>query len=134
MTRICACAASWVCASVAAWAYMQLLSEIYLFFIYMTLSIQKTQAESVQISGGKYSWAVITYNPNGDLFINCDWGNCAYAFSFRSFGGDFKIFLLESDLDYIISKLEANSTKKHINKPTREALMFHLSEFRKAIA
>jgi len=68
--------------------------------------MERQSAESFYLRHEKYSWALFCITEKGDLFINSDWGT--FGTAWRSFGADFKEFLISINTDYLIGNLEQN--------------------------
>lgn len=80
--------------------------------------VEKQLADAYHIDSMKHSWAVIMVSEKGDLMINSDYGNFAYAW--RSYGGkEFKHFLTTINIDYLIGKLETSANYLKSGKPYR---------------
>lgn len=92
--------------------------------------ITSVSAKTVQINTQEHSWGIFCFNELGDLFLNSDWG--VYAFSWRSFGGNFQSFLAGTNEDYIVQKFEnnfCNQTQKPINPHTKSKVLLLTKEF-----
>jgi hypothetical protein len=99
------------------------------------IKIIKDPAEQYYISIPGQSFCTFTISAKGDLFISSDWGywRCAW----RSFGHNFKQFLIDTNFDYILGclvreQLQAGG-KKSVNKRTEEALKAHFTEFQRIL-
>lgn len=98
-------------------------------------SIIKDQAEQYYISLPGQSWATFVISEKGDLFINSDWGY--WACCWRSFGTDFKKFLIDMNSDYLIMNLTRQQVthggKMKIGKRQQEALCIHFEKFQQLL-
>lgn len=68
--------------------------------------VKRQVAQSYYISTDKYSWAYFYITATGELFIHSDWGY--FCYSWKSFGEDFKRFIVSCNADYILNALERN--------------------------
>lgn len=68
--------------------------------------METQKAESFYLRHPQFSWALICITEKGDLFINSDWGT--FGTAWRSFGTDFKAFLISINTDYLIGNFETN--------------------------
>lgn len=69
------------------------------------------KADIIKVTHPEHSYGIFCWNSLGDLFLSSDWG--MYGFSWRSFGKDFKQFLLEINEDYVFNKFDQNSRYLH---------------------
>lgn len=65
------------------------------------------KAETIYVDHKESSYAIICFNSMGDLFINSDWG--FYAYAWRAYGDDFKLFLAKCNKSYLADKLSMNT-------------------------
>lgn len=97
----------------------------------MKIELKKSIAEHYYFNSENHSWTSFTITENGDLMITGDWGY--YCYAWRSFGTNFKEFIISLTPDYLIAKLESNMSlhkKGKINTRQKEALLFFLTEFK----
>lgn len=66
-----------------------------------------------------HSWTTFTISPKGDFFIYGDWGYWAY--NWRAFGADFKLFLVGINEHYLLSNLESNEAMFNKKKMSSRA-------------
>lgn len=67
-------------------------------------------------------WATIIIRPNGQIFINSDYGD--WCFWWNGFGKDFKQFLISLNSDYLASKLGSNRQLWKREKPPQQLVVF----------
>lgn len=72
----------------------------------VTFRFNKSNAQTVYIQHPNASYGIFCFNDVGDLFLNSDYG--IYGFAWRSFGEDFREFLADLNVDYLIGKFEIN--------------------------
>jgi len=82
------------------------------------------------------SWGTFTISEHGDFFIHSDWGY--WAFNWRSFGENFKKFLVTLNAEYLLDKIETNQfqfygIKQKIHARKREAITVLFNEFQKVL-
>jgi hypothetical protein len=78
------------------------------------MMITKDACEQYYIVLEEHSWNTFTISPKGDLFINGDWGY--WAFNWRAFGDNFKMFIIGMNAEYLIDKIESNELMFDKNK------------------
>jgi|ERR1700749_646573 len=91
-------------------------------------------AKSVFIRHKESSYGTFLWNNLGDLTLTSDWGS--FGYSWRAFGDDFENFLIGTQPDYIISKLEQDFrvyTKRNVPKHVYQHLSTLFTEFQKAL-
>ncbi len=80
------------------------------------------------------SWCTFTISPKGDFFIHSDWGY--WAFNWRSFGSNFKLFLTDINEQYLFDKLESNElmfSKRKMNSRQTRAITEHFRAFQDSL-
>ena len=96
----------------------------------MEITTIKETVETIHITDPVVSFARFCFNSSGDLFVSSDYG--FYAYSWRSFGPDFKSFLAQSNVEYLLEKLEYTyrfATKKAIPKYWKQNLRVLIEVF-----
>lgn len=78
------------------------------------IQVNKHTAETMYIDHPTASYGMFCHNSIGDLFLNSDWGN--FAFAWRAYSGEFKNFLASLDVDYMVGKFAINY-RELTNKP-----------------
>lgn len=97
--------------------------------------IIKDPAEQYYISLPGQSFATFIISAKGDFFIKSDWGY--WCSTWRSFGGDFKRFLVNTNFDYVLGCLVREQLqfggKKSINKRAEDAIRELFSKFQEVL-
>jgi hypothetical protein len=99
-------------------------------------SVIKDPCEQYYVTVPGHSWTTFTISAKGDFFIHGDWGY--WCNNWRSFGSDFKSFLMSINADYLINCLERNAIqfqglKKKLNKRQIEAITELFKAFQSAL-
>jgi hypothetical protein len=98
------------------------------------MTLKKDICEQYYQSLEGQSWCTFTISPIGDFFIHSDWGY--WAFNWRSFGTDFKGFLIGINKHYLFDKLESNElqhNKKKMSSRAKVAIDEHFTQFQKSL-
>jgi hypothetical protein len=97
--------------------------------------ITKDPAYQYYIAVDGQDWATFTISMKGDFFINSGWGY--WACNWRSFGTDFKGFLIRMDVQYLILNILRQQIefggKKTIHKRVEEAITILFAKFQQEL-
>jgi len=92
------------------------------------INVTKSTADTYYLCGPEFEWAKVIVCPEGDLLIQGDYGY--FAYSWRSFGPDFKAFLSDITPEYVFQKFDNNATylfkkglPKHVKVPVIAILL-----------
>lgn len=100
----------------------------------MQVTLTKDACEQYYMQSKDYSFTTFTISKKGDLFVYGDWGY--YSYNWRSFGDDFKRFLVEMEFEYFLAKIQSNASlykKDKINPKQKESIKFFFEEFKKVL-
>lgn len=94
----------------------------------MEIKFFRGNASTVNISSQETSWAVFTFNDQGDLFLSSDWG--LYHHRWEYYEGNFEEYLKKLEPNYLADKLSITTVNQsRISSKQREILGLLVTHF-----